>query len=96
MSVELREEIKIGGAEEAAAKLGRVAGAANKLASAFGSVTSIAATVGGVAGVWQLSETIRETDRLYAAVGRVKTMTGLAAGNVHAMFDWFEQSGLGM
>lgn len=95
-TTELREEIKIGGGDAAARTLSRVAGAADHLAKQLGGVLSVAGAVGGIAGLWQVGETVRETDQLYAAVTRVKAVTGASAEHAHAMFDWFELSGVEM
>lgn len=96
MENELREKIVVEGAEAAAAKLGNLATVAGRVASAFHGLGEVAAVAGGIAGAWQIAEGVRDVDRLYQAVLRVKDMTGMAADHAHAMFDMFELSGIEM
>jgi hypothetical protein len=91
--IELNEKIVVDGAAEAATRLGKLAAAAQNVMHAFHGLSEVVAVLGGIAGVVKVAETIQDTDQLYKAVGRVATMTGLAAGNVHAMFDQFELGG---
>lgn len=92
----LREKIVVDGTEQAAARLNVMASAAGRVAHAFSGVREAAFALGGIAGIWQVAEAVRDVDKLYAAVGRVVDLTGMAADHAHAMFDMFELSGVEM
>jgi hypothetical protein len=94
--VELNERIRLDGAEDAERKLTKLSGAAERLSRGFGAVASVGGTVAGIAGAWKIGEAISQTDKLYQAVSRVKSISGMAAENAHAMFDMFELSGIEM
>jgi hypothetical protein len=94
--VELKEKVTLDGAETAASKLAMLGRAAGGVAQKFQSIVSVASAIGGLAGVFQVVQTIQEVDRLYGAIARVSDITGIAAGNAHALFDMFELSGIGM
>ena len=96
VETELHEKIVIDGTEQAVSKLGSLATAATRVAHSFHGIFEIAGVLGGVAGAFKIAETIRETDQLFQAVGRVKDMTGIAAERAHAIFDMFELSGIEM
>jgi hypothetical protein len=74
---------------------GPLSNAAKNITESFGHLREMAGSMLGIAGMWKVAETVHDTDRLYQAVQRVKDMTGMAAGNAHAMFDMFELSGIG-
>lgn len=96
METELREKIVVDGAEQAASKLGMLAQAAGRVAHGFQGIFEIAGALGGVAGAFKIVETIRETDQLFQAIGRVKDMTEISAARAHTIFDMFELSGIEM
>ena len=95
-TTELREDIKLTGEGVATAGLKRLAGAADRVAAAFGHIGNVAGVLGGIGGVFKLIESVRATDQLYRAIGRVKAITGVAAADAHAMFDAFDMSGVEM
>lgn len=92
-TTELHEKIVIDGAEQAVSKLMGLANAAKNVMHSFHGLSEIANVLIPVAGVMKIAETIQDTDRLYQSIKRVTDMTGMAAGNVHAMFDQFELGG---
>lgn len=93
---ELRERIKIDGAEEGTAKLNRLAGAAANVARAFGGVVTLGGVVGGIAGVLKVGQAVTEADKLFKAISRVRDVTGQSARMTHAMFQAFEAGGVGL
>lgn len=95
METELREKIVIDGAEAAVARLGALANAAGRVAGAFSGIGAVASAIGGIAGVMQVASTVSQVDKLYQSIIRVRDMTGMAAGNAHALFNMFEASGIG-
>ncbi len=92
----LREKIQIDGVEQAVSRMNVLTGAVGRVANAFSGMAAAAGVLGGVAGVWQIAESVREVDRLYAAVNRISNMTELSAANAHVMFKQFQMGGIEM
>lgn len=90
----LHERIKIDGAEEGTAKLGRLAGAAERLSKAFGGIMAFASASAGIAGVMKFAEAVGDADKLLKTVSRISAVTKVTAENTHALQSVFESGGV--
>lgn len=89
--VELKFDVNEG---DGVRKINSLAHATDRLGSLFDRVTGAMTLAGGIGGVMAIGETIGAINETYRAVGRLKAMTGMAAGQAHAMLDAFELSGV--
>lgn len=73
---------------QAGAAMGRMVAGTDRLKSAFGGVLARAATLGTtILGVVGAQRTIAGLDRQYQSVARIKSITGIAAKEAHALSD---------
>lgn len=90
----LQEEIRITGAEKAVRALNSLGAAAGRIAEKFRSVAALASTVAGIGGLFEIAQTVRETDDLFRVVSRISGATGMAANNAFGMLEAFKMNGI--
>lgn len=75
-------------------KIGGVAKVIQNVSNTLRGLTQHAMMLGGLGGALGIAKGIQEADQLYQTIGRVKAVTGSAAGEIDAVVDAFGKVGL--
>jgi hypothetical protein len=89
---EIREDLVIHDTAAVQA-LTRVNSAVGRVVGGLGGMLNTLKSVAGLGALFSIGEGLRSTDQLYQRIGRIKTVTGESAADIHAMHDALEITG---